>query len=325
MTALPPDTWLAADQSWLERQPRMTPWASGLAELTKKLDGWASGYAEQIGARCADPVGVCREALWACWRFHWRGAGASAERPIDGWKVADGLVAARGNVFRDVVYSRCLARTRHERDDELVARFQAEYMLPTARCVEPGARYRSKEVPDWWNDLLDHLIGYTKPGKLLEYGGAGPLAGWLVKVAGNVRKGANRRPKSMAGGDGGLAGRADPRTPAGLEHLSEKCMQLLVQPTADVLKELSGEERLLARYVYVDQKPGKLIAELVGRHAGTVSRQTAGLEAQLCETLPAAYRSAPAYGDCADLLLGGRHRLDLGQLIADALKTVEEA
>jgi hypothetical protein len=189
------DDLLSADRDWLVRQPGLASWPAARARLTKQLRDWVAECAPSV---CSEGHGTAQpqaaeylRALWACWSYHWQGAiEASGGAGVDGWEVARGLRAGRGlrgrgnlggDVLQDVVLARALLHRQEKAIRHLEKSFLPSLLRQVGECRTPAAG-----PPDWWGELLDRLIGLTRPpGKVASFAGCCALGPWLVTVTRN--------------------------------------------------------------------------------------------------------------------------------------------
>lgn len=347
-----------ADRSWLALQPKMDPWEEGHAMLTEQMTTWLAEYslplcAAAVTARHPD-CGSYVQRLWGCWSHHWRSAAQAAPAGrIDGWEVAERIRSGRGydgkgrlggDPLRDVVLAEAVRR--HE--DKATRCFEAEYYdyaVRQAGRVAPAFA----ACPDWWNDWMDLLAGYSRPpGKLASFAGKCGLQNWLGTVVKNFVRGLPPPAGGPAGldaeagtelapadQDGSYARAFPPGGPTGLgqsggpdqEVISEECLRLFRELIAEALAGLKAEDRLLLLLLFVQDLQGKEAARILRIDPGNVSRRKEraldGLR-DILEQREAGSRERPQkYRDCLQHLLATRaDRSSFGRLLFDALQEV---
>ncbi len=316
---------LAAAHEWLGGQPRMDPWADGVARVTAALERWTDAYTATVGVPrpARADAGVYADALWKCWSFHWHQAAGAGGTAVDGWALAKDLAAGRGRIGKgqlggDVLRDVVLARAMLFGHDAALRRFESEYLLPTANKCDPGGRYARGDIPDWWAELLTALVGAAGTrGRLEGFHGQSALGRWLITVAVNIRKDARER-FQRAGQTSLLDDRPDPRLadPA-LAALSRDCAELLTSRVAAALARVDPEQRLVL-VLSVDGKKGIEIAREVRRNEGTVSR----LKDKALAAFGAAMKESVGLKDCVSALLDTEHEADLASALLFALRSV---
>jgi len=265
----------ANDRTWLASQPGMNPWEEGCRRLAECLDRWLHDYSTGV---CAEPVHsqhpgyprfVCR--MWRCWAHHWpQAAKTRPDGRIDGQEVAAQLRDGRGyqrggdlggDPLRDVV----LAVAVQLKDNRATGRFQADYYDFCCRIAK-RVNARFEHAPEWWNDLVDHLAGYTRaPGKLEKFFGRCALRNWLGTVAWRFL-----RRWRLPDGDGDVLPHfAAPRPP---EPDLDGTVKLFAEVVREAFADLDRRERLLIRW-HLDKTPLKDVAAQLHVHSGTAGRR----------------------------------------------------
>lgn len=321
--ATAPD-WLAADQSWLTRQPGTYPWPDAAARILARLEVWAAHYARDLGTT-RPPGDDPARGLWACWAHHWRTAVEVANGPCDGWAVAAEIEAGTGrrgrghlggNVIRDVVLAHAMLR----HDNAAVARFDAEYKDGIVRQVVAVRRF-ARGDQDWWNELLAELVGAARkdrPGRLTRYNGRSGLVPWVVTVA--VRFLCDRKEDRVHAGITEETVAAAGTAP-GLEVLSAECLDLLAKRVRAALAGLEAKQRLVLKLAFIDRMSGQEIAGVFRIHPGNVTRLRQDALLALQTTLAGRAGDAEAIGDCLRDLLAGGQRRNLADALFEVLRT----
>ena len=317
-----PSELFATEREWLCAQPRMSPWADGERRLTDELTRLARQHTSSVGVTWPDPPRGEEQPvayiapLWKCWAYHWGQAVADRLKPVDGWELAHELSNSPrwgGDVFHGVI----LARAMLFGHNSALRAFDDEHLLPTARRCEPGARYTPGDMPDWWPNLVDRLVGATRPpGALAGYSGRSGLGAYVLKVALNERRGMTRSAfhrKAVSFDDTAVG------TAAQLDFLSDECAELLSGRLAAAFATLTDEEQLLLKWSYKDRLEGQHVADLLGVHPGTISRRKKDGLARFRAAVDRLCGRGSAADEGVDHLLGDGRGRQLSDVLLDAL------
>jgi len=267
------------DRNWLSRQPRMNPWESGCENLAAWLVGWLVIYSKRVCDRVVtagdDRDSMHSERMWLCLSYHWQQAAELApDGKIDGTEVADSVREGQGykdggqlggDPLRDVV----LAVAMQNEDNRATTCFQKEYRDFSRAIAGKLSSQLYRQVDEWWDELVDHLAGYTKSASLAHYAGKSALRTWLPKVIWNFL----RRQRLGAGGEGEIPEHWVGETELVItdERLDE-CCQAFVPMVANALGALEKWERLILRLYYVDGWTQQEIARLFNMTSGHMGR-----------------------------------------------------
>lgn len=300
----------------------MSPWADGEQRLTDELTRFARRYTAELGVPWpASPLGEDQPAayitsLWRCWAYHWAQAVEDQRKPVDGWQLARELSDPQrrgGDVFRGVVLARAMLLRHHS----ALRAFDDEHLLPTARRCEPAAKYAPGDMPDWWPNLVDRLVGATRPpGALARYTGRSGLGAYVLQVALNERRGMTRSAfhrKAKALDEDSVGTR--PR----LDFLSDECAELLSGQLTAALATLTEEEQLLLKWTYKDRLEGQQVADLLGVHPGTISRRKKDGLGRFRAAVDRLCGRGTAAEECVEHLLGDGRNRQLCDVLLDAL------
>jgi hypothetical protein len=321
------DELLAEDRNWLVRQPGLSVWSAARVRLMQQLRDWvaecAPGLCSAAGPLPHAQAADYQRALWACWSYHWQGAiAANGGSRVDGWEVARALRAGRGlrgrgNLGGDVVQDVVLARALLHREEKAIRHLEKTYLPSLLRQVGQG-RTPAAEPPDWWWDLLDRLIGITRPpGKLATFAGRCALGPWLVTVTRNflLALATPAPPPDLPA--------PEPLVPPELQLICGECLDLLTGVLRQGLATLTPADRALLLMLYGEGLPGREVARLIGIDPGNVSRRkekALGLLRQCLDEAP----EEQTYQECLQLLFGGGGRIDLGHRLMTLLEEAAE-
>jgi len=265
---------LKDDKTWLAAQPGMQPWDDACVRLATLLSDCLRRYSEQVRDRAAAEADADRPLylarLWRCLGYHWRDAAeASPDGLVEAEQVARRIAGGQGyrrggqlggDPLRDVVLAVAMVR----KDQRAPRVFQDDY-FPFACGLAAKVHRRLAAEPDpWWNELLDHLAGYTRPtAKLDKFCGHSALRNWLGTVVWTFL----RRWRFSDGEGRELDDPPDrPSPPAeSLDHFAE-IVRLAIA-------ELSSNDRLMLALIYVDGLNQKRAAGVLGVDPGTVTRR----------------------------------------------------
>lgn len=274
------------ERQWLDRHLGRPSWGEGCRRLQQQLDGWLGEYTPPV---CEQPVtdahaGYPRYCgrLWECWGWHWRQAAeADGEQPVDGALVAAEIRLGRGyqgggrlggDPLRDVV----LAVAMLEKENKAACCFETDYREFSRRQAGRIAREVADQIDDWWNELLDHLAGYTRQsgepaGKLERFRGRSALQNWLRPVLWRflvTRLRGRGQQMPLLGDEPDMRPARDAADP--LEQ-REGCTQLNAAFTG-AIASLTDEERLVLFLRHLDGLEFKQIGPILGKNAGTACR-----------------------------------------------------
>ena len=274
------------ERQWLDRHLGRPSWGDGCRWLTGQLDGWLGEYTPPVceQAVTAAHAGYRRYSgrLWDCWSWHWRQAAeADGEQTVDGEQVAAEIRLGRGyrgggrlggDPLRDVV----LAVAMLEKENKAAVCFEVDYREFSRRQAARIAREVADQIDDWWNDLLDHLAGYTRQsgepaGKLERFRGRSALQNWLRPVlwrflVTRLRGQGRQMPLLGDEPDTRPAGEADDALENG-----ETCARL-GEAFTGAIASLSDEQRLVLFLRHLDGLEFQQIGPILGRHGGTACR-----------------------------------------------------
>lgn len=282
------------DRDWLSRQPRMNPWESGCQNLKAWLIGWLAIYSKRVCDRVVmageDRDAMYGERLWLCLSYHWQqAADREPEGQIDGAEVGDSIREGQGytgggqlggDPLRDIT----LAVAMQNKDNRATTCFQTEYRDFSRAIAGKLSPQLYRQVDEWWNELVDHLAGYTKSASLANYAGRSALRTWLPKVIWNFL----RRQRLGAGAEGQIPEHWVGETELVItdERLDE-CCQAFVPLVTRALGALQKWERLILRLYYLDGWTQQKIADLFNVTSGHMGRlrkaATEKVHENLCE------------------------------------------
>jgi RNA polymerase sigma factor (sigma-70 family) len=294
---------LESEKVWLADHPSMQPWDDGCHRLVELLDGCLRRYSKLVRERPAEltdgdrPVYLGR--LWQCLGYHWRDAlglslrddpspkSAATAKPKRNADKAPAIVppAANGHItveqvaaqiaagqgyqgggrlggdpLRDIVLAVAMVR----KDQRAPRVFQDDYYALACAVAAKTDRRLADDPDAWWNELLDHLAGYTRPkAKLDRFDGRCALRYWLGLVI--------RRFLCRWRFDGNPG--PDPDEQPGKSPPPSESLKLFAGIVYDAVQQLSTNDRLLLALLYVDGIQNKEAAAILGIHEGTASRR----------------------------------------------------
>ena len=268
------------DKTWLEDQPEMTPWDEGCQRLAGELGDWLEGYSQIV---CEETVQQSHpghadyvDRLWRCLGHHWRQAAeAESNGGITAGEVASRIQSGRGYVrggrlggdpLRDVV----LAVAMTGRDGTAPVVFQSDYYGFSRGLARRLNRRLIENPDDWWNDLVDHLAGYTNPpGRLDKFAGRCALQNWLGTVVWNFLKRWIRQEWKLTGG-----GEIEETGQTG--HAIDESLLCFVELVREALARMSKDDVLLLYYLYylfIEGLKQREVAAILGIVPGNVTRR----------------------------------------------------
>ena len=264
------------DKPWLLRQPGMAPWEEGRQRLLELLDDCLRRHSEEVREPPAGPDDPDRPRylarLWRCLGYHWQdGVKAAAGGRVEARQVAERIESGQGyrrggrlggNPLRDVV----LAVAMLQKDQRAPRVFRDDYYAFAQGLAASLHPRLADNVDQWWNELLDHLAGYTRPtGRLDKFFGRSALRNWLGTVVWNFL----RRWRLPQGGhpvaDDPLAPAATAADPESVRHFAA-----LIR---SALETLTSRERLMLALIYIDRLKKNQAASILGVHPGQISRR----------------------------------------------------
>jgi hypothetical protein len=83
---------------------------------------------------------------------------------------------------------------------------------------------------------------------------------------------------------------------------------------------MSADDRLLLSLLFVDRLEGKAVAQVLGIHAGNVTRRKQQALESLRGRLGLAAADSPSYGDCLDHLMQGPRKREFAEVLISALE-----
>ena len=272
------------DKTWLQQQPGMNPWEDGCRDLTALLH---KRLIDHSGEVCEEPVDPSDEQpaarycgrLWGCLKHHWRDAigvtpgGRKAVESVlqrlDECRGFRGGGRLGGNPLRDVV----LAVAMTLGDEQAPRVFEKDY-LPFARSLAGRMNYNlGKSCDEWWNDLLDHLAGYTGgSGRLDKFFGRCGLKNWLPPVVWNFLKGWLRRESKLKGGLD-IADIGEMHSSKEDSGTVDESLRCFVEVVFEAVAALTKEDALLLQLLYVHKMKQKDVAGVLRIDPGNVTRR----------------------------------------------------
>jgi len=276
-----------SDKTWLEKLPGMTPWDDGCAELDEKLGAWLDAYSLEVCDQPLDKKDDVRisylKRLWSCLGWHWRDANKAEQTKAKAETVGESLQARRGfqkggklggDPMRDVV----LAAAMLAYHNRALILFEEEYYTlscAVAAKVDPklvrGA-IQAKGSVEWWNELLEKLIGLAhSQGKLEFFDGRCSLAYWLGIVVRrfHISKKRKKNPFSYEEIDEMAHTKPDATT----EVIANESLRCFIKVLARALPELHNDDNFLLRSFFLENMKQKDIAKILGIHPGNVTRR----------------------------------------------------
>jgi RNA polymerase sigma-70 factor (ECF subfamily) len=143
--------------------------------------------------------------------------------------------------------------------------------LEAAHLIELPVLARIDSSPAFADEVRQRLrVHLFVDGKIAEYSGRGPLAGWLRVVAlrlGHMMKRAVKREVSDDDGAAELLAGGDPE----LDFIKQRYREPFVQAVRDAVKSLDKRSRTLLRLNLVDRLNIDKIGTLYGVHRATVA------------------------------------------------------
>ncbi len=291
------------DKAWLGGRPDMIPWDEGTLQLAEQLRNWVEEYSrpvcEAVVTDDHDRWADYMNRLWGCLGYHWQQA-VDENSKIAAAAVAERLQEGRGyrrggklggDPMRDVVLS--VAMTAG--DGRAPTVFETDY-YGFSRGLAGRLNRRLADNPDeWWNELLDHLAGYTKqPGRLEKFAGRCGLQNWLGTVLWNFLRRWIQHESKLTGSpenddmDQKLGSTDD--TTACDESL--QCFVALVRETLDTLPK---DDLLLLKMCFLEGLKQKDVATVLGIHSGNVTRRLKKALGQFRDNIEEA--AAKRFGD----------------------------
>jgi RNA polymerase sigma factor (sigma-70 family) len=262
------------EKAWLESHPSMQPWDEGCRRVVTLLEDCLRRYSKMVRERAVGAADVDRSVylarLWECLGYHWRDALAfsPSDGQISASQVAEWIAAGRGyrrggqlggDPLRDMV----LAVAMVGKDQRTPRVFEEDYHAFACGLAAKIHRQLAVDPDCWWNDLLDHLAGYSGGAARLDrFSGRCALRNWLGTVVWNFL-----RRWRLASGESpeidDIPG-PSPLPNESLDHFAE-IVRLAVAT-------LSPRERLMLALVYVDGLKKNEAAAMLGLHPAQVTR-----------------------------------------------------
>lgn len=269
---------------WLKWHLGRDSRSNGCRQLREQLDVWLAEYTPKLCEQQVENThrgysGYSRRLL-RCWRWHWRRAlTADPSCPLEASQVADDIRNGQGyrgggrlggDPLRDVM----LAAAMLDKENKAASCFQAEYRGICEHQARGLGPKLGDQIDEWWNELLDHLAGYTRSqpaGKLARFQGRSALHYWLRPVLWNFLKGWLRG----HGRQIPLLEEEPDRQRSAEECNSvddtEGCAQL-ESAFPEAVRLLPYEELLVLSTRYLDGLNFKQIAAMLGKAEGTAVR-----------------------------------------------------
>ena len=269
------------ERTWLEDQPDMTPWEEGCHGLAEQLQQWLEAYSKSI---CDAVVNDDHEAwsehverLWQCLAYHWQQA-AEANGGIEAQAVAKQIQSGRGyqrggRLGGDPMHAVVLAVAMTSRDGKAPTVFHQDYYA-FSRGLAGKLNPRLADNPDeWWNDMVDHLAGYTKPpGRLTRFFGRCGLQNWLGIVQRNFLKRWIRREWKLTD-FAEVEDQEQTHMSTDVGAAANESLQCFVEVVRQALAALSKDDVLLLYYLYVKGLKQKDVATIIRIAPGNVTRR----------------------------------------------------
>ena len=260
--------------------------------------------------------------VWECANYHGpRFATAvrvSHSAILDRLERGDlGYDRLQSNVLRDV----CFAQALEQRENIAAEQFERDFM-PTLNRV--ARRIAGQRGIDMIENFLAELIlpRESSPPRIAGYLGKTSLQGWLAAVVGNFCRGLGRTRRETQ-----LPETADPvaleTVPIDLD--SNDCSELLQPLFREAVAAVSIDDRLLLKFLVLDDVPQKDVARILNLHSGNVTRRRQRATEQIWRQIQSRsteHKKSKPVRDCLDLVLGGDNRqlrTTLGSVLAEAL------
>ncbi len=267
---------------------------------------------------------ACATRVWKCVAHHWQQWGE--DRVVELKTILDrlreGELGTRKfseDVLREVV----LAQLLEARADRAAEVFESDYM-PAVRAT--AFRMAGNRAADTVENLAAELIlpRGERPPRIRGFSGKTVLSCWLRAVIANLLVSHSRRQKptaeltEMAAHDDAAAGAE-----------TSGCGSLLAPLFARTVNSLAADDRLLVRWLVVDDVPQNQVARQLGIHSGNVTRrrQKVGEEVwrRVREEMEGSSQ-AQRLRECLDHVLAGDdvvQRRELGHVLSQAFLGTE--
>jgi len=271
------------DKTWLEDQPGMTPWSEGCNRLTDQLTQWLERYSQSVCEEAVVENHASRpdylDRLWRCLRHHWRQAAEiESNGSVSAEEVAERIQSGRGyhrggrlggDPMRDVV----LAIAMTGRDGNAPIVFKSDYYSFSRGLAGKLNRRLIDNPDDWWNDLLDHLAGYTNPpGRLDKFAGRCALQNWLGTVVWNfLRTWIRQEWKLTQGGEVEDMGQTHTATDDSVA--ADESLHCFVELIREAVASMPKDDVLLLHYIFIEGLKQKDVAAILRIAPGNVTRR----------------------------------------------------
>ena len=284
------------DRDWLEGQPGMESWEEGCRELAEQLGKWLETYSRAV---CEAVVRDDHEAwsehmerLWQCLAYHWQQA-AEANGGVPAREVVERIQQGQGyqgggklggDPMRDVV----LAVAMTLRDGTAPTVFEADYYEFSRRLAGKLNHALAKDPDQWWNELLDHLAGYTSPpGRLRKFLGYSAMQNWLGTVQWNfLRRWLEKQSKH--GGTIEVGDMEETISTKDRQQVSSESLEHFVAIVSKAVRKIPKEDLLLIQMCFLEGLKQKEVAAILGIHSGNVGRRLQKVIQQLQANVEAA-------------------------------------
>ena len=272
-----------------------------------------------MGGLTHEKTEACVARVWVCVAHHWQQWGeeriVGLKDVIDRLRMGDlGTRTFSEDVLREVV----LAQLLEARVDRAAEVFESDYMPAVRTTAFRMARDRGADAVE---NLAAELIlpRGDRPPRIRSFAGKTVLSCWLRAVVANLLVSDSRKQKATAE----LTEFAAPDNAAQRAE-SSGCGSLLAPLFARTVNALPADDRLLVRWLVVDDVPQNQVARQLGIHSGNVTRRRQKVGEEVWRRVREEMDSSPQaqrMRECLDHVLAGddvEQRRELGHVLSEA-------
>ena len=289
-----PITYLRDQPQWLE-----CDWA----QIPARLEMLASEYARPVydGSPATEQTQTLRERFWQCLLFH--GQQFAPNRKIEFQQLIERVQTGPGQPQPiDLLADVALAVALEHWQNRAVVAFQTRFSATIHRAAQHTAGQRGLDLAENFAAVL-LLPRERSPARIAGYTGKTPLEFWLRSVVTNYCLSELRRPSERASSD---EVQRFPATVAVNDLEGSACAEMVRPLVRQAFSRLPAVDRLLLRWLTLDDLPQQQVATALGIHAGNVTRRRQKAVAAVLHDVEQAaeqQRIHTATRECLDLLL----------------------
>lgn len=308
--------WICIDQ-------RQSDCDEVLRRLSDRCRPWVEGILGRKWTPAVEADPYVNRA-WTCVGFHGprfaNGEQVSLEHILDRLEQGNlGYERRQSNILKDVSFAEALL----QRENHAAEQFDQDYMPCLKRVAHRLVGVQGVEMVD--NFLAELILPReSSPPRLASYLGKTSLQSWLKAVVSNFCHGRGRV-RNMTQ----LPEEADPVSPQTNtgEVDSSGCTDLLRPFFSRSVFSIPIEDRLLLKFLVLDEVPQNVVARVLGIHSGNVTRRRQRAAERIWEQLRSETtrsQNAAQIRGCMEMVLTGDNRelrLTLGSALADSMPT----